>query len=92
MSGIPHLISIRTRRTNLPPSDADIAQVLRGLAQQRGAGRSFCPSEAARALGEDWRPLMPEIRRVAHEIGLTATQKGVRVNPLTARGPIRLLL
>ncbi len=74
------------------PSDTEIAQVLQRFAQDRGAGRSFCPSEAARALAEDWRPLMPEIRRVAGQIGLQATQKGVVVHPVTARGPIRLSL
>lgn len=71
------------------PDDAQIAAVLRALAAQR-AGGSFCPSEAARALAQDWRPLMPEVRRVAAEIGLRATQRGVPVDPLTARGPIRL--
>jgi hypothetical protein len=41
-------------------------------------------------LADDWRPLMPEVRRVAAALGLRATQGGVRVDPLTARGPIRL--
>ncbi len=72
------------------PDDAEIAAVLRALAARRTGG-SFCPSEAARALAADWRPLMPDVRRVAAEIGLRATQKGVPVDPLTARGPIRLL-
>ncbi len=71
------------------PDDAQIATVLRALAARRTGG-SFCPSEAARALAQDWRPLMPEVRRVAAEIGLYATQKGVPVDPLSARGPIRL--
>ncbi|WP_245904274.1 DUF3253 domain-containing protein [Roseicyclus mahoneyensis] len=62
------------------------------LAQQRGAGASFCPSEAARALSDDWRPLMPEVRRVAAGLPLVATQKGAPVDPMTARGPIRLRL
>ncbi|MCT4685011.1 MAG: DUF3253 domain-containing protein [Roseicyclus sp.] len=60
------------------------------LAHRRGVGRSFCPSEAARALAEDWRPLMAEVRRVAAGLPLRATQKGVAVDPVTARGPIRL--
>ncbi|MGR3493488.1 MAG: DUF3253 domain-containing protein [Shimia sp.] len=74
------------------PTDSEIADVLRDLAHQRGADKSFCPSEAARALRPDWRPLMPDIRRVASDIGLTATQKGLPVDPITARGPIRLSL
>jgi hypothetical protein len=35
------------------PDDARIAAVLMDLAHRRGVGRSFCPSEAARALAED---------------------------------------
>jgi hypothetical protein len=71
-------------------TDAAIAEVLMELAHRRGAGRTFCPSEAARALSEDWRPLMPEVRRVAAELPLRATQKGAPVDPVAARGPIRL--
>jgi len=73
-----------------------IRRVLLDLAHERGADKSFCPSEAARRVAEDqggsWRPLMPEIRRIGAEIGLKATQKGHRVDPLTARGPIRFQL
>jgi hypothetical protein len=72
------------------PDDARIAAVLMDLAHRRGVGRSFCPSEAARALAEDWRPLMAEVRRVAAGLPLRATQKGMAVDPVTARGPIRL--
>ena len=72
------------------PDDAEIAAVLQALAEARGPGRSFCPSEAARALGDDWRPLMPLVRRVAAEIGLTATQGGTPVDAEAAKGPIRL--
>jgi hypothetical protein len=52
--------------------------------------KTFCPSEAARALATNWRPLMPEVRRVAATLPLVATQKGHPVDPLTAKGPIRL--
>jgi hypothetical protein len=64
------------------------------LALQRGRGSSFCPSEVARALEpEDWQALMPEVRRVAAGMReIMATQAGVEVDPLTARGPIRLRL
>ena len=67
-----------------------IAAVLMDLAHRRGRGATFCPSEAARALAHDWRTLMPEIRRVAAGLPLRATQRGVSVDPATARGPIRL--
>lgn len=73
------------------PSDADIASALMALADGRGAGKSFCPSEAARALSaSNWRSLMPDVRRVAASLPLAATQKGLPVDPLTATGPIRL--
>ena len=29
------------------------------------SGTTFCPSEVARSLSEDWRPLMPLVRQVA---------------------------
>ncbi len=73
--------------------DHVIRAALIDLALQRGRGKSFCPSEAARALAPDWRPLMPEVRRVAASLPeLEATQKGRPVDPLTAKGPIRLRL
>jgi hypothetical protein len=71
-------------------TDDRIATVLMDLAHQRGRGATFCPSEAARALASDWRPLMPAVRRVAAMLPLLATQKGRPVDPLTAKGPIRL--
>ncbi|WP_348645533.1 DUF3253 domain-containing protein [Jannaschia sp. S6380] len=68
-----------------------MAAALRELARRRGADASFCPSEVARALTDDWRPLMPRIRAVAATLpGLMATQGGVPVDPVTASGPIRL--
>ena len=71
-------------------TDDDIAAVLRGLAAER-AGRTFCPSEAARRLSDDWRPLMARVRAVAAGLDdLTATQGGVEVDAASARGPIRL--
>lgn len=60
------------------------------LAQLR-PGITFCPSEVARALTGEWRPLMPLVREVAAEMPeVVATQKGTPVDPVTARGPIRL--
>ncbi|NBE07718.1 DUF3253 domain-containing protein [Paragemmobacter ruber] len=75
------------------PTDAAIAAVLTDLALRRGRGKSFCPSEAAKALAADWRPLMGEVRRVAAgHPDVVATQNGVPVDPVAARGPIRLTL
>lgn len=72
------------------PTNDDIAAALMDLAHRRGAAKTFCPSEVARALSTDWRPLMPQVRAVAARLPLAATQRGVPVDVLTARGPIRL--
>ncbi|MHA6344563.1 DUF3253 domain-containing protein [Roseivivax sp. CAU 1761] len=74
------------------PRDAEIAAALMRLARARGPDKTFCPSEVARALAAEWRPLMPEMRRVAAGLPLVATQRGRPVDPETARGPIRLAL
>ena len=75
----------------MTPSDEGIAAVLMDLALRRGRGKTFCPAEAAKALSSNWRPLMAEVRRVAAgHAHVVATQKGVPVDPVTARGPIRL--
>ena len=67
--------------------------MLLALAAER-RGRTFCPSEAAQRLAEDWRPLMPEVRAeaaaLAREGRLLATQGGAVVDPVDATGPIRL--
>lgn len=74
--------------------EAKIEVVLLDLALRRGAGKTFCPSEAARLLAEDWRPLMPVVRRVAARLqsagALRGFQKGEVVEIEGARGPIRL--
>ena len=63
------------------------------LALRRGRERSLCPSEVAKTLAEDWRPLMPKVRAVAATMPeIMATQGGREVDPLAARGPIRLRL
>ncbi|BDW84312.1 DUF3253 domain-containing protein [Roseicyclus marinus] len=73
------------------PEEA-IAATLMELAHRRGPRASFCPSEAARLLSPDWRPLMAEVRRVAADLPLVATQGGVAVDVRSAKGPIRLRL
>lgn len=79
-----------------PPSDSDIRAAILDHALRRGAGKSFCPSEPARALGGDWRALMPRIRaeaaRMQDDGVITASQNGQPVRADLARGPIRLRL
>ncbi|WP_172961040.1 DUF3253 domain-containing protein [Oceaniglobus roseus] len=77
----------------MPITDARIRDTLLDLAHRRGADKTFCPSEAARALAQDWRPLMDDVRRVADGLeDIEAVQKGERVNARDAKGPIRLRL
>ncbi|MDO5662538.1 MAG: DUF3253 domain-containing protein, partial [Brachybacterium sp.] len=70
---------------------------IRALLRARGEGSSICPSDAARTVGgKDWRDLMDTTRALAaelHENGeIEVRKKGERVDPATARGPIRLAL
>jgi hypothetical protein len=66
------------------------------LLEQRDAGKTICPSEAARALGgdEDFRPLMDLVRDAADELvkagRIEVTQRGEPVDLDRAKGPIRL--
>jgi hypothetical protein len=81
-------------------SDAAIVQAIQRALSQRARGASACPSEVARSLSADqWRPLMPAVRRVAATLALRGelviTQRGVAVEPQrvldgTVRGPLRL--
>lgn len=78
------------------PSRSEIeAEIARQL-EARGRGKSICPSEVARALSEDWRPMMNDVRAVASEMAgqgrLRPTQKDAEVDPVSATGPIRLRL
>ena len=76
-----------------PLTDAAIRQALLDLAAERRHA-TFCPSEAARRLAGDWRPLMPRVRAVAADLigenRLRCLQNGRTVDIQAARGPIRL--
>ena len=65
------------------------------LLDARGAGKTICPSEAARRVDpQDWRPLMEPVRRVAARLveagEVEMTQQGRVVDPATVTGPVRL--
>jgi hypothetical protein len=82
------------------PTDMAIAQAIEALLSARAPGASICPSDAVRSLrADEWRPLMPAIRRVAATLArqgrLRITQGGraVSADEIDAqrlRGPIRL--
>jgi hypothetical protein len=92
--------SERCRAAKVGPSDSALeASILRLLAE-RGAGKTICPSEAARAVaGEEraeWEPLMEPARAAARRLvaegKIVITQGGVVVDGSTAKRPIRLRL
>ncbi|WP_414937895.1 DUF3253 domain-containing protein [Amycolatopsis sp. cmx-11-51] len=67
------------------------------LAFSRGTGSSTCPSDAARALADDWRPLLPGARELARELAragdVRLTQRGRSLDPDGEwEGPIRIRL
>lgn len=75
------------------------ASVIRKLLNERGEGKTICPSEAARALaGSDeraaWEPKMDTVRKAAARMAdageIVVTQKGHIVDITTVRGPVRL--
>jgi hypothetical protein len=65
------------------------------LLAARAATSTICPSDAARAVGDDtWRDLMEPAREAARRLvdagEVEITQGGSVVDPATARGPIRI--
>lgn len=76
------------------PTREDIREKMLELAKNRGRDKTLCPSEVVRALTDDWRPLMDLVREIAAEEvdadRIKVTQKGEVVDPLEAKGPIRL--
>jgi len=82
-------------RASGPVDDASIEATILDLLAQRADTSSICPSDAARSIGgEGWRDLMDDTRRVARRLvaegRVQITQGGKVVNPLEARGPIRI--
>ncbi|MGW5731494.1 MULTISPECIES: DUF3253 domain-containing protein [Streptomyces] len=78
--------------------DRRLERAILDLLERRDPASTICPSDAARAVyeGDDdgWRELMEPARRAARRL-VTAgeveiTQGGRRVEPATARGPIRI--
>jgi hypothetical protein len=71
------------------------------LLEERGEGKTICPSEAARAVAgseekTEWEPLMSAVRaaagRMVEEGKIVVTQKGKVVDGATAKGAIRFRL
>ncbi|BAU91903.1 hypothetical protein MPPM_3298 [Methylorubrum populi] len=81
--------------------EAAIEETMLGLVSERGADKTCCPSEVARALGgphpDGWGPLMQPVRRVAVRLAkagrVQILRKGKPVpDPDDFRGIYRLSL
>jgi hypothetical protein len=80
------------------PDDTAIAAAILRQTAERGAGKSICPTEVARALApgpeEAWRPLLGRVRataiRLATEGRIDILRKGKPVPPAGVKGVIRL--
>lgn len=81
--------------------DAALEAAILRLLAERGAGKTICPSEAARAVAASddraaWEPLMEPARAAARRLvaagKVVVTQGGVVVDASTAKGAIRLRL
>ena len=81
-------------RRGLDATDRALEAAILALLGQRAATATICPSEAARAVAEDWEPLMERARMAARRLvaagAAVITQRGVVVDPSTAKGPIRV--
>ncbi|MGJ9414142.1 DUF3253 domain-containing protein [Aeromicrobium sp. CF4.19] len=88
--------SAACRRRGVSEQDRVLETAILDLLAQRGAGKTICPSDAARAVGTDdtWRELMEPARRAARRLvdagDVEITQGGHVVDPSTANGPIRI--
>ena len=75
--------------------DRALERTIDALLDERRAGTTICPSEAARAVDpEGWRELMPAARAAAGRLAVAGevevTQRGEVVDVATARGPVRI--
>ncbi|WP_300378536.1 DUF3253 domain-containing protein [Henriciella sp.] len=74
---------------------ASLDELILELTAERGAGRTICPSEVARAKREeDWQLLMGEIRVRAVKLAMagqvTIYRKGKPVDPESFKGVYRI--
>jgi hypothetical protein len=86
--------SCRSRKGD--PTAGRLERIMIDLLRARPSGSSICPSEAARAVASEWRPLMESAREAARRLAAAGrveiTQRGALVDPGRFRGPIRVRL
>ncbi len=89
------------RKRGVGEEDKRLEEAILHLLRERGAGKTICPSEAARSVAGSeertaWEPLMEPARAAARRLvaagALVITQGGNVVDASTAKGPIRLRL
>ncbi|MDH4573923.1 DUF3253 domain-containing protein [Salinicola acroporae] len=77
------------------PDPAALRRAILAMAESRGPAKTFCPSEVARQLDDDWRPLMAPVRASSRELAregrLDVLQRGRTLSPEAPwHGAIRL--
>ncbi len=90
----------RGRSGSAVETDRALELAILALLRERGAGKTICPSEAARRVApgekELWMPLMEPARAAARRLQAAGKvlilQDGRPVDPSHAKGPIRLKL
>ncbi|NQX35961.1 DUF3253 domain-containing protein [Herbiconiux sp. VKM Ac-2851] len=84
------------RKRGIADVDRQLEATILELLAARAATSTICPSDAARAVGEEdtWRELMEPARQAARRLvaagEVEITQGGSVVDPSTAKGPIRI--
>ena len=83
------------RHNQLTDTDRALESAIIKLLSRRAAGKTICPSEAARMVDPTrWEELMDRSRAAAQRLvaqgAIVITQQGKVVDPSTAKGPIRL--
>lgn len=86
------------RRAGVGGVDRELEEAILRLLAERGAGKTICPSEAAKVVGgaeeSSWRALMEPARRAARRLVASGKcrvlQGGREVDPSRARGAIRI--
>ena len=83
------------RSRKLRERDRLLEEAILRLLKERGAGKTICPSEAARQVDpKDWRKRVEEARMAARRLvaqgEVEIVQGGCTVDPSRSRGPIRI--
>lgn len=91
--------SAACRGRGVGDTDRSLEESIQTLLDERTAGSTICPSEAARQVAADrhieqWRDLMEPARCAARRLvdagKVEITQAGHILDPSTAKGPIRI--